>query len=806
MSSSLPPSPVLHRVLYRSLLRAAKVYDVAGWSRTHLFAEPAIRQRLPSIEWFLGNSSCQQLIRHAFRHPTQPIQVTTQQHPQRHSLPFLIPSLTPSSPACCVPFPACQSVQERLTSAFAVLRSLRSKSYLVQLQSSAPSSASESAYDDEDDEGSFDLYEDEDEETAIASEAEALLDSADFDNSDEASLLHSALSHFGAVQLISSPHATTGPVLQLTLRARNAEGGDGTQIAHALTPPLLPSIRQKQRDLPLDEEWDEDEEEENDVEEEQRREAELADLHLTALTEAKADDFTLLSLHPFTSSELSSLHEQHSRLQAALMSAEVNEDEVDEAMSWFLASDAGVPRHLRLTNEDYHRILHHWMDREDYVMEEEEGEEEESGSQAVDGEEEEGEDDEEEDERSHEAREEEQSRLRLLLFARMKDSGYGMKRELVKRLMKEARREGGTTMALVLLRETAFGRLPPSAPSKLRRDKLKHFHSAMRGEHIEWEVNARTTPPRKSEPLLTMTTEPTETDEELQVDAVIGSSLRQDLLSDGPLLEMVIEASADQFYTEAVKESYPDALSIIARDRPPTPTSAHYFPLTPSTSPSALPHLALDLFSLMELHSIPFTRRSTVISLLYVCNELQLPTLASLVLRKAKADAIPLTSSLIDNLITIACNSYHLHLALQALTWYRPLKLEPPITSFATLFNFALYGEKAVVDFQIVDRWARGRGLVMQGWEGVDGEGGGGRSALLFALLEEAHRVGLGAAGVVREAQLVVSRELVRSMKEQLRDIGQWIQKRENGEEEEDEAEGDAERGDDDDDDDDHNR
>ena len=251
-------------------------------------------------------------------------------------------------------------------------------------------------------------------------------------------------------------------------------------------------------------------------------------------------------------------------------------------------------------------------------------------------------------------------------------------------------------------------------------------------------------PPRQSEPLLTLSFVSEVGGHQPAAEVVVappsvdGVELHSALLADGPLLEMVIEASASSFYTEAVRSTYPDVLSAMPCERPVTPTSALYYPLTPSTVPSALPHLALDLLSLMERHSIPFTRRATVSSLLYVCNELQLPSLACLVLRKAHADGLALTSSLIDNAVTIACNSYHLHLALQALTWYRPLKLEAPIASFATLFNFALYGERHRGDAQLVHTWAESRGIRMTGWDGEgDGKGEaedgmrrGGRSAL----------------------------------------------------------------------------
>ena len=97
------------RVLYKSLLRAARVYDQHAWSRAQLFAEPAMRSalipsahsrallveheqrthprcvllccscrtRLPSIEWYLGNDSCVQLVRSAFRDPLAIGQVST---------------------------------------------------------------------------------------------------------------------------------------------------------------------------------------------------------------------------------------------------------------------------------------------------------------------------------------------------------------------------------------------------------------------------------------------------------------------------------------------------------------------------------------------------------------------------------------------------------------------------------------------------------------------------------------------------------------------------------------------------------
>ena len=812
---------MLLRVLYRSLLRSARVYDAHPWNRAHLFSEPAIRSRLPAIEWYLDSSPCQHLVRTAFRQP--------------------LPS-SPSPP---------DSLPRRLSSAFAVLRALRVHDYRLRMaapsastmsgsssSSSSPYALESVGYDEGDGEGEEggeggegegegDEFDDVDDEAAIASEAEALLDSTEFDSS-EASLLRSALSHFsGHVQLLSLPHSSA-PVLRLTLnnsRQRDGEdvddsgrmggaarvtagdeGGGGKVVA----------VRAKQREIQVDEEGEGEEEEaaeREDEEDEAKLEEDLADLHLAALAEAKVDDATLLALHPFTPPQLSTLHDRHARLAALLTAAEPVVEEVDEAVGWFLAPDSDCPRHLRLTCEDYHRVLHHWMDRqEEFGMQDSRGGEGDEADEAhqqqqrreEEEEEEEEDDDEEEDE--YEAREEAQSRLRLHAFIRMKESGYVLKRSLVKRLLKEANREGGTIIAMVLLRETAFGRLP-DVDAATRAQRLAPFHAVVRGEHVKWDAAIPCPAPQ----LTGASTPPVPYLEAAGSDSARAEveeqqTVRAQLLADGPLLELVIEASADVYYTDDVRTSYPDALSTDALDQPPTPTSAYLAPLTPHSSPSSLSHLGVELFSLFLLHSIPFTRRSTVSSLLYVANELQLPSLASLVLSKAHRDGLRITTSLLDNLTTIACNANHLHLALHTLTLHPSLHLPPPSAhTFATVFNLAMYGDEKAVDAAVVDRWARERGLTLKGWGVGEGEGdgvqagrGGGRPALMFALLEEAARVGVRGEEVVREAQLVISREIVRSMKHKLRDIGQWIRAREEDAEEDDEDE-DADEEDDDD-------
>ena len=519
-----------------------------------------------------------------------------------------------------------------------------------------------------------------------------------------------------------------------------------------------------------------------------RRDAELFDLHLEALAELKADDSTLLALHPFPPTDLTALHEQHGRLQLALARPpRADDSEVSEVVEWFLAPDAGVPRYLRLTGEDYHRIFHYWLDvsQGEELLRRPDGDDEEEGE----------EDEEDEDDEAYAWEEQRQVLLRLQLFARMKEAGYTMRRELVRRMLPSREANIGPYMAMVLLRETAWGRLPrtptPTASTE-RSPRMAAFDAAMRGEQIDWSVNTLTAG-SGSKPLVSLTS---------AVDAIpfsppAADDLHAQLLADGPLLEMVIDASADDSYVDAVRDTYPEVLSMMTREQLPNPMSAAFYPLTPAVVPGGLPHLALELLGLMELHSIPFTRRSTVTALLYVCNELQLPSMAALVVRKAHRDGIPITASLLDNLVTIACNSYHLHLALQALSLMRALRLEAPVSAYASVFNFATFGEDHVVDIAIIDHWARSRRLVMSGWEGREG---GNRSALVYAVLEEAQRVGLAADEVVREAQLVVSRELVRSMKDQLRDIGQWIRRREGGQEDDEDGVDDA----DDDDGDDH--
>jgi hypothetical protein len=88
------------RVLYKSLLRAARSYDVAAWNRAHLFDQPALRQRLPSITFYLGSASCQHLMRRAFREPLTSAEVSTSSHAcslsfSLHSLPDLLPCASP---------------------------------------------------------------------------------------------------------------------------------------------------------------------------------------------------------------------------------------------------------------------------------------------------------------------------------------------------------------------------------------------------------------------------------------------------------------------------------------------------------------------------------------------------------------------------------------------------------------------------------------------------------------------------------------------------------------------------------------
>ena len=715
------------RVLYKSLLRAARVYDAHPWNRAHLFAEPAIHRHLPSIDWYLGTSPCQHLVRTAFRQPPP-------------SSPSPSPSPSPS-----------QLLPQRLSAGFAVLRALRSNDFQAKLDRASGSpfsdlsgaSTSASALDrdgfgqeGEEEEEDEEFEEEEDDEESIASEAEALLESTEYE-STEASILRSALSHFGQVQLLSAP-SSPAQVLKLTLHARPKDGdsagedaGGGLRLNTGEGDRRLLAMRQKQREIQAEEDEEEEGVEGEEEDDEARLEEDLADLHLAAHVEAKVDDATLLALHPFIPPQLSALHDHHARLQSLLTAPAPDEDEVDEAVHWFLAPDSDCPRHLRLTCEDYHRVLNHWMDRREYSMEEDEEEEvaqpEAQQQQPQEGtqETEEVDEDEDEDDEESRAREEAQSRLRLRLFIRMKESGYAMKRSLVKRLLKEASREGGAMMAMVLLRETAFGRLPASADvdATLRVQRLRPFDAAMRGEHVDWDVPISA--PRRAEvdhfPLVPHVKAGSRDSAHAEDDEL--QSSRKQLLADGPLLELVIDASADAYYTDDVRASYPDALMTVVLDQPPTPSSAYLAPLTPSTSPSSLPHVAVELFSLMLLHSIPFTRRSTVTSLLYVSNELQLPSLASLVLLKAHHDGIRISPPLLNNLITIACNSSHLHLALHTLTLYTTLHLPlPSAQTFSTIFNLAVYGQERVIDAGVVDKWARGRGLVMTGW------GGGGRT------------------------------------------------------------------------------
>ena len=659
------------------------------------------------------------------------------------------------------------------------LQSYSAQSSLADSSSSDATYGSAEYYEDAEDEEEEEDDDEEDEfmddDEAIASEAEALLDSADFD-SQEASLLRSALSHFGQVQLVSGGSV---PVLKVTLKARTKDGEeseDGVDAAlREAGDAQLSALRQKQREFSLRDEVEVDEEDDGADAEEEELERDLAELHLLADAEAKADDATLLALHPFSPSDLTALHSQHERLHAALRAPDVDAMEVMQVVAWFLHAPPACPRYLRLTNEDFHRIALHCMGSSQWMSEDAAGEEKTADETTVD--------EDEEDDDGWQGEEEEcearaMSPYVTQVFAAMRSSGYEPRRSLLTRALRQAaRREFETERAVVLLRETALGRLPAVDPA-VRSARLASLDAAIRGEHVDWDVSAMAATKggrgkaMKGHPVL------------VEAELARGDSLEAQLLRDGPLLEFAIEAGADRHYTGAVCRTYPEAAFSAFFERPRAPFSAHSMPLTPSSSPTSLPHMSIDLFALMLLHSIPFTRRATVNALHYVCNELQLPSVAALVLLKAHRDGLPLTSSLIDNLVTIAVNSQHLHGALEALSVARAQGVEVAMDSWVMLFNHCVYAEADAVDVDVVKRWAEGRGLRLMGWEQ---QRGGGRAALMYVLLEEAQRASVSAEELVREAELVISREFVRSMKEGLRDIGQWIRRREQNDEDEDE-------------------
>ncbi|MCJ1297019.1 hypothetical protein MMC34_008588, partial [Xylographa carneopallida] len=596
-----------------------------------------------------------------------------------------------------------------------------------------------------------------------------------------------------------------------------------------------------------EEDEDEEEEEEDDGDEQQRR-FDWETTVLEATNENLQDSHTLLTHYAFTSEQLQLLAEKHEQLAAGLARAQddssAGEDEVGtnwadakkddkrsvmEALRFFVGGDTlaagSVSWHWRLSVEDCHSAMHQLLDWEaedmwteaSEEMEEEVEEVEEHkpssqlhASQARDAPQQKGEGDtaaaERAEEADFEARIAEYQKLRTHLYARMKEHGYELKPSLVKRLLREAKRHGSSLNALTLLRDTAIGRRMREA------DRTAEANTAASSIHATLDaLILGEQPPFPAQPQQSGKRRSGELVEQRRIQA------------EAPLLELAIEAAADQDYTEAVRSTYPASMATALKE-PPTSTAAYIAPLTadnvarqssssssasllsPSsadapTSFTALPHLSLELYALMRQHNLPFSRASTVNALLAVCNELQLSYLAADVAHKALHDLAPPPStstssrsassfrsvarsrvavSVLDSLLTIACNCCHVHLALSTLDrWDSTPNARPvDIASYATLLNYALHGPQHTLPIPVITAWAAGRGihLATAGWEDkTEASGGGERQLFVLALLEAAGARGVAADDLVKEAQRAVSKELVRSMRNDMREIGRWI-------------------------------
>ena len=839
-------------MLYKNLLRTAHLYDQHSWNRSLLAAEPAIRHLLPSLAFYLSDRSCVDEVRRAFRRPMDEK----------------------------------ETGHTRVTLGFAALRALNHSSYVRKVeQRQAASAEATHERDDEEDEDDEDDEQEEDEEAVeaeIAEEAEALLAAQELDT-QEASMLRSALRglsalaphHFIHAQPKQTatvlPSATAFPLLTANaLRQRTEDEEDAVRerpITHEQ------SLRHKQRQARRAEEdeadEDEDDEEDDDGDEQQRR----FDWETTVVEASKEnlhDPATLLAHYPFTPEQLQLVEERHDQLsmglarlqdedesERAAVSEEDDRRKVMEAMRFFVGEDSiaagSVPWHWRLSVEDCHSAMHQLLDWEaddvwaaasegvDEEGEEEDGEETSDQMQATtsleaarhESDAAEDRDDnaaDEEEEADLDFRLEENQKLRTYLYARMKEHGYELKPSLVKRLLKEAKRNGTALNALTLLRDTAIGRRLRDADRKAdgnpTADTIQSMLSAlMRGEQPPLTAQSPQPSRKRSGELV----------EQRRIQA------------ESPLVELAIEATADADFTEAIHSTYPSGMAHALR-QPPTSNAAFIAPLTtdhaarhvstnstaallapstaiPPTPYAPLPHLSLELYAVMRLHNLPFTRASTVNALLAVCNEMQLSYLAADVAHKALQDLAPAPStsssrssassfravarsrvavSILDSLVTIACNCCHLHLALATLDrWDGAVNARPIDTpTWATLLNYALHGPQHTLPPAVITSWARGRGieLAVAGWDGNEADNGSGRQLLALALIEAAGARGVAGDDLIREAQRAVSKELVRSMRDEMREIGRWINQQMKGEwrEEADDDDDDDDGGEDD--------
>ena len=842
-------------MLYKNLLRTAQLFDKHPWNRSLLAAEPAIRHLLPSLSFYFSDRSCVDEVRRAFRRPME----------------------------------ATETAHTRASLAFAALRALNHTSYVrkIERRQVAAAETTNAREDEDEDEDEDEEEEEEDEEAVeqeIAEEAEALLAAQELDT-QEASMLRSALRGLSAL----SPHhfiqpqpkqatsvlptASAFPLLSTNALRQRTE--DEEDEIRERPPTHEQSLRHKQRQARRaeedEEDEDEDDDEEDDADDQQRRFDWETTVH-EASKENLHDPATLLAHYSFTAEQLQLAEEKHEQLAMGLarlqdegeQSEGVEESDEDDrrrvidSLRFFVGEDAiapgSVPWHWRLSVEDCHSAMHQlldfeaddtWVDANEELNEEDEDEGEGDTSNqlqatkkaeaareedtAVESESDAAAD---KEEANLEARIAEYQKLRMYLYACMKEHGYELKPSLVKRLMREAKRNGSALNALTLLRDTAIGRrlreAGRSGDTALAADSIHAMVSAMiRGEQPPPAAQSQPAGRRRSGELV----------EQRRIQA------------EAPLVELAIEAAADADFTEAVRSTYPAGMAT-ALKQPPTSHAAFIAPLTADSAarhisthsaasllvPSSatvptpytpLPHLSLELYALMRLHNLPFTRASTVNALLAVCNEMQLSYLAADVAHKALQDLAPAPSasasssrlsassfraiarsrvavSVLDSLVTIACNCCHLHLALATLDrWDNTPNARPIDTAtYATLLNYALHGPQHTIPPSVTTAWASGRGIQLEAaeWEGsaAGGSSGSGRQLLVLALIEAAGAKGVAGDDLIREAQRAVSKELVRSMRDEMREIGRWINRQMKGEWREEADDEDDDDGDDD--------
>ena len=844
-------------MLYKNLLRTAQLYDQYPWNRSLLAAEPAIRHLLPSLPFYLSDRSSVDEVRRAFRRPME----------------------------------ATETLHTRTSLGFAALRALNHSSYIRKIehrQATAAQRTDQRGENEDDDEDEDQDEEDEDEEAVeleIAEEAEALLAAQELDT-QEASMLRSALRGLSALSphhfihaqpkqaVAVSPSATAFPLLSANALRQRPE--DEEDEVRERPPTIDQSLRHKHRQSRRTEDEEEDEDEDDDEDDDSDEQQRRFDWETTVLEASKEnlhDSDTLLARFPFTAEQLQLVDEKHDQLtiglarmqdgeESAGMDGEDDRRTVLAALRFFVGDDTlvagSVPWHWRLSVDDCHSAMHQlldweaddvWAEATDVLDAEVEEDDEEAATsndmhvkkasaadEEQDGTAEEGDSEaaDEEEEANLEARIIEYQKLRTYLYARMKEHGYELKSSLVKRLLKEAKRHGSALNALTLLRDTAIGRrmreADRNASTKSAPDPIHTTLSALiRGEQLQLPAQSPQPSKRRSGDLV----------EQRRIQA------------EAPLVELAIEATSDADYTEAVRSTYPAGMAT-ALKQPPVSHAAFIAPLAadsaashafsssttallaPSSAVSPtpyapLPHLSLELYALMRLHNLPFTRASTVNALLAVCNEMQLSYLAADVAHKALLDLAPTLSasssssssrssassfravsrsrvavSVLNSLVTIACNCCHLHLALATLDrWDNTANARPvDISTYATLLNYALHGPQHTLPATVTIEWAKGRGieLAAAGWDGGRIEEGSGRQLLVLALIEAAGARGVAGDELIREAQRAVSKELVRSMRDEMREIGRWINRQMKGEwqEEADEDEDDDDGGDDD--------